>query len=66
MYNKLWYAVQYDNEDNDWGYGFYDFEDAKRSLEKFYTMGYEKARIAVIDESGTEPMCIEELTITDI
>ena len=58
----LWYAVQYDAEDTDWGYGFEDLEDAKRELQKFYTMGYTEARIAVI--SGQE--CIKVLTIDDI
>ena len=58
----MWYDVQYDAEDTDWGYGFEDLEDAKRELQKYYTMGYTDACIAVI--SGQE--CIKVLTIVDI
>lgn len=64
--DALWYGLLYDEADNDWSTGFRDLEDAKRKLEKLYTAGHEKARIAVIDLSGSEPMCIEELTIEDI
>lgn len=57
---KIWYAVLEDNEDNDWGYGSHDLDEAKKMVEAFKTMGYNKAYIAVIDETA-DPICIEEI-----
>ena len=54
--SKLWYAVMRDNDDTDWGYGSDDLAKAQEML-KVYPDGY----IAVIDESGSEPMCVEEI-----
>ena len=42
----MWYAVERDSTDNDWGYGSYDLDEAKQMARK---MGKE-AVIAVIDE----------------
>ena len=58
----MWYAIQCDNDDTDTGYSFEDLEDATRELQKYYTMGYEHARIAVM--SGAER--VKVLTIADI
>lgn len=55
MKNRLWYAVMQDNEDNDWGYGSYDLDEAMEMVKK-YPEGY----IAVIEE-GNDPICIEEI-----
>lgn len=30
--NKLWYAVMYDEEDTDWGYGSFDYDEAVNML----------------------------------
>ena len=50
-----WYAVMADREDNDWGYGSYDLNEAKQMLKDAEcTDGY----IAVIEND----VCIEELT----
>ncbi len=63
---SIWYAVMYDSDDTDYGYGSYDFEDAKSKLESFVEGGYKDANIAVVDMSGREPMCIDTLTLDDI
>lgn len=55
MKNRLWYAVMQDNEDNDWGYGSHDLDEAMEMVKK-YPEGY----IAVIEE-GNDPICIDEI-----
>lgn len=52
MENKLWYAVEKDAEDNDWGYGSFDKAEAIEMAKRT-----ESEIIAVID--GDE--CVEEL-----
>lgn len=51
-----WYAVQYDHEDADWGTGSYDLEEAKEMCRE---NGYKL--IAVIDISGNNPVCVDEI-----
>lgn len=58
--NKIWYAVMYDREYDDWGYGSYDFSEAKKMC---VNIG-ENAYIAVIDE-GSDPLCIDEIMQSD-
>lgn len=53
--NKYWYAVMTDNEDNDWGYGSFDLDEAIAMVAK-YPEGY----IAVIDD-GDDPVCVREI-----
>lgn len=53
---KFWYAVMRDSDDTDWGYGSDDLAKAQEMV-KAYPDGY----IAVIDESGSEPMCVDEI-----
>ena len=53
---RKWYAVLKDREDNDWGTGSYNLEEAKQMCED---LG-EEAYIAVIEE-GEDPICIEEI-----
>ena len=55
-----WYAVEKDREDNDWGYGSYDLEEAKEMLKNF-----PNGLIAVIEE-GDDPICVEEITYNDV
>lgn len=55
MEKNYWYAVMKDNEDNDWGTGSFDLEEA-REMVKAYPEGY----IAVIEE-GNDPICVEEI-----
>lgn len=50
---KYWYAVLMDEDDNDWGTGSYDLDEAKKMARK-----YEDGMIAVIDE-GNDPICVE-------
>lgn len=52
MEKKTWYAVLRDEEDNDWGYGSKNYEEA---VEMARRVG-ENARIAVISD-GKDPVC---------
>ena len=54
---KLWYAVERDAEDNDWGTGSYDYKEAVQMARE---LGPE-AQIAVIEE-GPDPICVEVIT----
>lgn len=56
MANKIWYAVMRDRDDNDWGYGSYDLEEAKRMCKGLSSASY----IAVIDDCDN-PVCIDEI-----
>jgi hypothetical protein len=51
----MWYAVLAGRDDDDWGYGSYDLEEAKMIC-RYFPEGY----IAVIDE-GKNPVCVEEI-----
>ena len=53
---KIWYAV-IDREDDDWGTGSFDLEEAKRMC---LETGNDEAYIAVIDDCEN-PVCIEEI-----
>ena len=56
MDNRYWYAVERDEEDNDWGTGSYDLEEAKEMARK-----YPEGQIAVIEE-GNDPICVNIIT----
>lgn len=58
---KYWYAVEKNREDTDWGTGSYDIKEAIRIAENYG----DEAMIAVIDESGKEPMCVAEIFAED-
>lgn len=65
---KYWFAVEMNEEDNDWGTGSFDWDEA---VEMARRMGAYK--IATIDggydEEGhetTEPLCIEETLVSEI
>lgn len=57
MVDGLWYAVMQDREDDDWGYGSYDIEEAKRMC---LDQESPEAYIAVIAE-GKNPVCVDEV-----
>lgn len=59
----LWYAVQRDRED-DWSTGSYDREEAREMARKLRA-DYPDALIAVIDNAGTNPVCVDEITDLD-
>lgn len=66
---KYWYAVLRDREDNDWGTGSFDLEEAKAMVMEDHP---EEGFIAVIDanydENGnatTEGECVEEIMQED-
>ena len=55
--NGLWYAVVRRDDYPDWGTGSYDKDEAMQMARDHGPDYY----IAVIDESGREPMCIDEI-----
>lgn len=54
---KLWYAVLRDREDNDWGSGSYDYDEAVKMVQPYLSDG---GYIAVIEE-GNDPICVDEI-----
>lgn len=58
--NKVWYAVMEDANDNDWGYGSYNYEEAVKMAKN---IGKE-SRIEVIEE-GQDPVCSEVIEYED-
>lgn len=59
---KIWYAIMQDRDDTDWGTGTYDRQEAIEKVKSWREDGYPDAYIAVIEEGGNEPMCIDEIT----
>lgn len=62
MSDRKWYAVMRDREDDDWGYGSYDIDEAKQMLTEEESG---EAYIAVIAE-GENPVCVDEILREDI
>lgn len=63
MEKKLWYAVMMDREDNDWGDGSFDLDEAK-AMAREYEEGYIAVIDANYDENGnatTDGLCVEEI-----
>lgn len=52
-----WYAVEVDEDDNDWGTGSYDLDEAKEMARNYGP----EARIAVISQ-GIDPVCVDVIT----
>lgn len=67
--NKIWYAVQIGADDNDWGYGSYDEQEALRMAQEAAENNPDwLVRIAVIDQGqdgNADPICIEERIIQE-
>lgn len=67
--NKLWYAVQTGSDDNDWGCGSYDENEAIEIAGSYAELYPENMiRIAVIDQGedgNADPICIEERIIQE-
>ena len=57
----IWYALMKDRDDTDWGTGTRSKQEAIETIKSWRQDGYPESYIAVIDESGNEPMCIEEI-----
>lgn len=57
----IWYALMKDRNDTDWGTGTRNKQEAIEMAKAWRQDGYQESYIAVIDESGNEPMCIEEI-----
>ena len=58
---KTWYAAMRDREDDDWGTGSYNLDEAKDMARKMGTESY----IAVIEESEYDNVCINEIKQED-
>lgn len=57
--HSTWYAIEMDEDDNDWGYGSYDETEAKAMLMDVKSLPFhEAAHIAVI-HMGRDPECVE-------
>jgi len=54
MNENIWYAVEMDAEDNDWGTGSYNYDEAVRLAKNIGP----DARIAVI-QMGGDPICTD-------
>lgn len=54
---EIWYAVMQDMDDNDWGTGSFDLDDAKRMAREYRAAGHSGAYIAVIEND----VCIDEI-----
>jgi len=61
MEGKFWYAAMKDADDNDWGFGSYDKEEAIEMAKSFKTPD---AYVAVIEE-GNDPICVDEIHLND-
>ena len=59
MEEKIWYAVLRDSDDNDWGTGSFDLQEAKRIARVQREIGHSDAYIAVIDD--IHKVCIDEI-----
>lgn len=57
--NNIWYAIMQDNDDQDWGTGSFDKNEAIVRV-KAMRDEYPDAYIAVID-NGPDPVCIYEI-----
>lgn len=56
---NIWYAILLDNDDNDWGTGSHDLNEAISKAQALRDE-YPDAYIAVIDD-GEDPTCVEEI-----
>ena len=59
MEKKIWYAIMQGTDDNDWGYGSTDLDEAKK-MARNMREDYPDAYIAVISDNGS-PICIDEI-----
>lgn len=60
---KYWYAVMMDREDNDWGTGSFDLDEAMTMVKK-YPDGYIAVIDANYDDDGvahSDGVCIDEI-----
>lgn len=59
MTNKYWYAIKIDAEDNDWGTGSYEYDEAVEMAKR------ENAYSIAVIEEGNDPICVEEILAED-
>lgn len=57
---NLWYACMMDLEDNDWGTGSYDLDEAMAKVRSWRSNGHPDAYIAVISQDHDD-VCVEEI-----
>ena len=56
--NKVWYAIMYDKEDTDWGYGSFDYDEAVKML-----FDCDMYNLIAVIENG---VCIKEIYKQDL
>lgn len=65
MTEELWYAVLRDREDNDWGSGSFDYEEAVQMAKERNAELIAVIRTGFFEPEGYipagDPICIEEL-----
>jgi hypothetical protein len=59
MKEKMWYAVVRDMEDDDWGTGSVNYDEAVKMVMDYRKDGYSDAHIAVIDDSTDNAVCVD-------
>ena len=55
-FSNVWYACMTDLQDDDWSFGFWSFSDAVE-----WCVRHPGSYIALIDETGSQPICIDEI-----
>lgn len=63
MNAKIWYAVQKNRDDNDWGTGSFEYDEAVEMAKKYGSESVIAAIDAGYDEDGNEtadPICVAE------
>ena len=59
---EYWYAVLANDEDNDWGEGSFDKEEAIQKCKSWREDTYPNAHIAIIDNDDMfDPVCVGEI-----
>lgn len=62
---QIWYAIEVDEDDNDWGTGSFEYDEAVRMLRE--TAEYHPdARIAVIKIDQYDSVCDRIITLADL
>jgi translation initiation factor IF-3 len=55
MEKKLWYAIEKDEDDNDWGTGSFDYDEAVKMAHD------QNCTIIAVIEDGDDPICVDEI-----
>jgi hypothetical protein len=61
-YEGMWFAAMFDEDDDDWGDGSYDINEAVKML----CDEDDNAYICVVDENDGDPCAVDEIHYDDI